>query len=248
MFFLNSSLGKPPSSCNEILYWKISQDPSRLFIMNFLPIFLAIVFGIGFFIFIQVFGRPPRLTLSNKEILIFLFGIPIILAFHEFVHGTVMQSLGARPKYGFWKKGLMFYAKAPGYAFKRNQYILIVLAPLLSLIVLICLGLVLLESNSFVWVLAIWAIVNASSSNADTRITVLVLRYPRSAYVVDELDGMRIFLPQSDTMAKREARPDNAQHRVHWTPAILRYTSHRAVIWFRVFSAPKQSPLLPQRQ
>ena len=202
MFPKYSPLDKPPSGYKEVLYWKINEEPSRFVIMNFLPILLAILFGIGFYIFIQVFGGSPQLTLSNQDLLIFLIGIPIVIALHEFVHGIVMQSFGARPRYGFWKKGLMFYAKAPGYAFKRNLYALIVLAPLLSLSVLICLGISLLASNSIVWVLALWAIVNASAANADLWITTLVLRYPRSAYVIDERDGIRILLPQSDVRAK----------------------------------------------
>ena len=202
MFPQNSPLGKPPSGYKEALYWKINEEPSRFVITNFLPILLAILFGIGFYIFIQVFGGSPQLALSNQELLIFLIGIPIVIALHEFVHGIVMQSFGARPRYGFWKKGLMFYAKAPGYAFKRNQYALIVLAPLLSLSVLICLGIFLLASNSIVWVLALWAIVNASAANADVWITALVLRYPSSAYVIDERDGIRILLLQSDARAE----------------------------------------------
>jgi hypothetical protein len=198
----NAPLGKTPSGYNEVLYWKISEEPKRLVIMNFLPILLAIVFGISFFIFIRVFGGSPQLTLSNQGILIFLIGIPIILALHEFVHGIIMQSFGARPRYGFWIKGLMFYAKAPGYTFQRNQYALIVLAPLVSISVLMCLGIFLLASNSIVWVLALWAIVNASAANADVWITALVLRYPRSAYIVDERDGMRILLAEGDAKVK----------------------------------------------
>jgi hypothetical protein len=198
----NSSLGKPPSSYNEVLYWKISEEPSRLMIMNLLPVLLAILFGIGFFLFVQVFGGSPQLTLSNTRFLIFLAGIPITFVLHEFMHGIVMQSFGARPRYGFWRQGLMFYAKAPGYAFKRNQYVFVVLAPLLSLSILMCLGIFLLASNSIVWVLALWAIVNASAANADVWITAIVLRYPRSAYVVDERDGMRILLPQSEAKAE----------------------------------------------
>jgi hypothetical protein len=198
----NSSLGKPPSSYNEVLYWKISEEPNRLVIMNLLPVLLAIVIGTGFFVFIQVFGGSPQLTLSNTEILIFLVGIPIILALHEFLHGIVMQSLGARPRYGFWRQGLMFYAKTPGYAFTRNQYALMVLAPLLSLSILMGLGIFFLAGNLIVWVLALWAIVNASAANVDVWITTIVLRYPRSVYVVDERDGMRILLPQSEAKAE----------------------------------------------
>jgi membrane protein YdbS with pleckstrin-like domain len=99
-------------------------------------------------------------------------------------------------------RGLMFYAKAPGYAFQRNQYTLMILAPLLSISVLMFLGILLLASTSLVWVLALWAIVNASAANVDIWITALVLRYPKSAYVVDEQDGMRILLPESNAMAE----------------------------------------------
>jgi hypothetical protein len=198
----NSRLGKPPSGYKEVLYWKINEEPSRLVVMNVLPMLLAILFGMGFYIFIQVFGGSPQLALSTRNLVIFLIGAPLLLAFHEFVHGIVMKSFGARPRYGFWMRGLMFYAKAPGYAFQRNQYTLMILAPLLSISVLMFLGILLLASTSLVWVLALWAIVNASAANVDIWITALVLRYPKSAYVVDEQDGMRILLPESNAMAE----------------------------------------------
>lgn len=198
----NSPLGEPFSNYHEVLYWKIGEQSRRLVAMNLLSILLAVVFGIGFFLFIRVFGGSPSFALSNKGILIFLIGLPIVLALHEFVHGIMMRCYGARPRYGFWMKGLMFYAKAPGHGFKRNQYALIVLAPLIILSAIACLGIVLLSGNSIVWVLALWGIVNASAANADTWITALVLQYPRSAYIVDEQDGMRIFLQHSGSMAE----------------------------------------------
>ena len=194
----NSPLGKSPSGYKEVLYWKINEEPRRFVILYFLPILLAILIGIGNYFFVQVFGGSPLLALNNQELLIFLVGIPIVLALHEFVHGFVMQSFGAIPRYGFWKRGLMFYAKAPGHYFKRNQYALIILAPLLSLSVFICLGIFWLASNSFVWVLALWAIVNASAANVDVWITALVFRYPGSTYVIDEQDGIRILVLQVD--------------------------------------------------
>jgi hypothetical protein len=200
--FPTPPLGLPRSRYDEALYWRIEEDPSRLLIMNLLPVLLAIVFGIGFFTLIRVLGGSPRLAMGNREILIFAIGIPIVLALHEFVHGIVMRGFGARPRYGFWRKGLMFYAKAPGYAFERNHYALIVLAPLLSLSILISLGTVLLAGSSIVWVLALWAIVNASAANVDVWIATLVLSYPRSAYVVDERDGLRILKSQSPANAK----------------------------------------------
>lgn len=202
MFPQNSPVGKPLPGYKEVLYWKINEAPSRLLVMNVLPVLLAILFGTGFCIFIQVFGGSPPLALSTRNFVIFLIGTPIIVAFHEFVHGIVMHSFGARPRYGFWMQGLMFYAKAPGYIFQRNQYALMVLAPLVCVSILMCLGIFLLASNSIVWVLTLWAIVNASAANADIWIITLVLRYPGSAYVVDEQDGMRILLPERDAMSE----------------------------------------------
>ncbi|MGD0707236.1 MAG: DUF3267 domain-containing protein [Anaerolineaceae bacterium] len=194
----NSVSGKPPSDYKEVLYWKISEKAGRIAMMNLLPIPLAVVFGISFFIFVRLFGNSPKFIWSDNEILIFLIGTIVVLVLHEFVHGLTMQAFGAKAKYGFWGKGLMFYAKAPGYAFKRNQYLIIILGPLVCLSILACCGIAIQSGTSIVWLFAIWAIVNASASGGDVWITAIVLRYPASAFVVDERDGMRIYLPQSD--------------------------------------------------
>lgn len=195
MSIADSLSGKPPSDYKEVLHWKITEKANHIVIMNLLPIPLAIVFGIGLFIFVRMFGRPPKIMWSGTETLIFIIGIIIVIALHEFVHAVAMQTFGAKPKYGFWGKGLMFYAKAPGYAFKRNQYVIILLSPLVSLSVLACCGILLQSGTSMVWLLALWAIINASAAGGDLWITAIVLRYASPAYVVDERDGMRIFLP-----------------------------------------------------
>ncbi len=93
----------------------------------------------------------------------------------------------------------MFYAKAPGHAFKRDQYVIILLSPLVGLSVLAVCGILIQPGTSIVWLLAIWAIINASAASGDLWITAIVLRYPSNVKVVDERDGMRILLPQSDT-------------------------------------------------
>jgi hypothetical protein len=195
MSISNSLSGKPPSNYREVLYWKINEKAGRIAMMNSLSIPLAIVFGIGFYIFVRMFGTSPKIIWDDNAIFIFLIGIPIVLLAHEFIHGVVMQSYGAKVKYGFWGQGLMFYAKAPGYAFKRYQYLIIVLGPLVILSILAGCGIVFLSGTSLVWLFAIWAILNASASNGDLWITAVVLRYPASTYIIDELNGMRIFMP-----------------------------------------------------
>lgn len=196
MSILKTHSSKPPSNYKEVLYWKVSEKASRIVIMNLLSIPLAFVFGIGFFIFIRLFGKSPEFMFGNsKQDLILLIGIFITVVFHEIAHGFAMQFFGAQAKYGFIWKGLMFYATAPGYAFKRNQYIIVSLAPLVSLSILACCGILIQAGTSVVWLLAIWATINGSATIGDLWITTIVLRYPSSAYVIDERDGMRIFLP-----------------------------------------------------
>jgi len=192
--------GTPPSDYKEVLYWKISEKTGRIVIMNLLSVPLAFVFGIGFYFFVRIFGEPPKFIVHNsKQDLILLVGIFIIVTLHELAHGVAMQTFGAQPKYGFMWKGLMFYATSPGYAFQRNQYIIVSLAPLASLSILACCGILIFAGTSLVWLLAIWATINASAAIGDLWITTIVLGYPSNAYVIDERDGMRISMPQSES-------------------------------------------------
>lgn len=188
--------GKLPPNYKEVLYWKIGEKASRLVLMNLLSIPLALVSGFGFFIFVQLFGRPPAFSFGDSQQATILFiGIIITLILHEIMHGLAMRIFGARAKFSFeWKK-LMVIAAAPGHAFQRNQYLVFCLAPLVVLSILACCGIVIQAGTSTVWSLAIWATINASMAIGDLWIAALVLRYHSSAYVIDEQDGMRIFLP-----------------------------------------------------
>ncbi len=190
--------GKLPSNYKEVLYWKIGEKASRLVLMNLLSIPLALVSGFGFFIFVQLLGKPPKFTFDDsKQTVILFIGVIITIILHEITHGFGMRIFGARTKYSFeWKK-LMIIAAAPGHAFQRNQYLVFCLAPLVVLSILACCGIVVQAGTSAVWFLAIWATINASMAIGDLWIAALALRYDSSAYIVDEQDGMRIFLPSN---------------------------------------------------
>jgi hypothetical protein len=192
--------GRQPPEYKEVLYWKISEKSSRVIIMNILSIPLAIAFGIGFFVFVALFGRPQKITIEILNFgLILIIGIIAVVVLHELAHGIAMQAYGAQAKYGFIWKGLMFYATSPGYAFQRNQYLVVILAPLVSLSILACLGILVLAGTTMVWMLAVWATINGSAAIGDLWIMTIVLRYPSRAYVIDEHDGMRIFMPDNDS-------------------------------------------------
>jgi len=192
--------GKPPPEYKEVLYWKISDKTSRAIIMNLLSLPLAIVFGIGFFVFVNMFGKPQEINIEILNFgLILIIGIIAIVILHELAHGIAMQAYGAQAKYGFIWKGLMFYATSPGYAFQRNQYIVIILAPLVSLSILACLGILVLAGTTVVWMLAVWGTINGSAAIGDLWIMTIALHYPSYAYVIDEHDGMRVFMPENES-------------------------------------------------
>ena len=196
--------GTLPPNYEQVLHWKVTQNIWCVIILNILALPLGIIIGIFFFIFLFQFGQPPIVKFYDSEqFLIFaLLSTALVLIVHEWVHGIAMQAYGARPKYGIIWKGLMLYASAPSYAFGRNKYLVIALAPLVVLSLLACLGILLLAGSTIVWMLPVYALTNGGGSIGDLWMSVIVLRYPSHAYVVDERDGMRVFVPKdNETLA-----------------------------------------------
>lgn len=195
----NTFSGKPPSDYQEVLYWRIAERTGRIITMNLLSIPLALLFGIGFFYFVRLFGKSPEnVSFNSVQAVVLLVGILLVFVLHELSHGIAMQAFGATPRYGVIWKGMMFFATAPGYAFPRNQYLVISLAPLVSLSILACFGILIQVGTSNVWFWAVWAMVNGSGTIGDLWITSITLRYPEHAYIIDERDGIRVFLPNSE--------------------------------------------------
>lgn len=189
--------GTMPSDYKEVLFWKVTQNIWRVITLNLLALPLGLIIGVAFFIFLFQFGQPPIVKFYNskQELILLFLSTALVLLVHEWVHGITMQAYGARPKYGIIWKGLMFYASAPGYAFRRNQYLVVALAPLVVLSLLACLGILLLAGSPIVWMMPVYAVTNGGGSIGDLWMSLMILRYPSHAYVVDERDGMRIFLP-----------------------------------------------------
>lgn len=195
MITSSSPSGRPSAAYTEALYWRVRDGSGRLIKINLLALPLAAVFGLGFVWMAQHLGKAPKLAWDALNGVVFVIGIVGVLALHECVHGLLMRAFGARPRYGFYARGGMFYAKAPGYRFTRRQYLIVVLGPLVGLSLLACAGIGLLAGTSMVWYVALWGVVNASAANADSWIAAVVLQHPADAHVVDELDGLRVLVP-----------------------------------------------------
>jgi hypothetical protein len=189
--------GAVPPNYHEVLYWKITQSRGRLVILNLIAIPLLLVSSAFFFLFAVLFGRvlEAKVTGSTTELVVLLVAIAILIVLHELTHGITAQFYGAHPQYGFLWKGLMFYATMPGYAFTRNQYLVVILMPLVGLSLVAMIGIIGLAGSSLAVLLTLCAIFNATGAIGDLWILLIVVRYPPQAYIVDERDGLRVFLP-----------------------------------------------------
>ncbi len=197
---LSADRGVLPPNYHEVLYWKITELRSRGILMNLLAVPLTGLCCVLLGAWIFFFGRLSEVSLgaSSLDLVWILLTILLTIPLHELVHGICMRVFGAHPRFGFLPRMFMFYATSPGYAFPRNQYLAVALAPLVILSLLAGLGIVLLAGHSILLLIAVGALINGSGAIGDLWMSVIVLRYPVPAYVIDERDGMRIFLPQED--------------------------------------------------
>jgi len=166
--------------------------------MNILSIFFFVIYGFIFSWLAFSLGKSDGefRIISLSMIGLALAGVLLTLVLHELTHGLTMQMFGARPKYGIIWKGLMLYATSPGYAYRRNNYVVIALAPFVFLSILAVLGMWLLQGTLWIALLGICGSLNAAGAIGDMWMTMIVLRYPATTYVMDERDGIRVFLPK----------------------------------------------------
>ena len=186
--------GALPDDYRLVLHWQVTQKPIRVIVSQLLALLAFILFGLIFSIVAVSLGKlPSQFEFGLGEMGSVLLGILLALGLHELTHGLVMQLFGAKPEYGILWKGLMLYATSPGYAYHRNNYVVILLAPFVVLTTLVILGIWLLQGTAWVALLAICGVFNASGAVGDIWIATIVLKYPTTAYVMDERDGVRVF-------------------------------------------------------
>jgi sterol desaturase/sphingolipid hydroxylase (fatty acid hydroxylase superfamily) len=175
----------------------VTEKRSRVITLNILGVLLFVIFGLIFSSLAVSLGKlPSQGEYGLSEIGLAFVGILLTFVLHELTHGLVMRIFGARPKYGILWKGMMFYATSPGYAYHRNNYVVIALAPFVFISILVVLGMWLLQGTLWVALLGICGIINASGAIGDMGITRIVLRYATTAFIMDERDGIRVFLPK----------------------------------------------------
>lgn len=204
--------GAMPDAYHEVLYWKVTEKPSRLIFIQALALISFFLFGLLFVSLAISLGKLPlsgSFALGLRESGVLLIGIGLTLVAHELTHGLVMRLAGATPRYGIVWKRMLLYATSPGYAYQRNTYVVILLAPFALISVLAVLGIWLAPGSSWTTLFVICGAVNASGAIGDMWMTQIALRYPSAARMMDERDGMRVFVlhgPLSDRPSPQRLR------------------------------------------
>jgi hypothetical protein len=109
--------GSLPNDYQEVLNWRVTGKPGRVIAVQILSVLSLVIFGVIFFGLAVTLGKSPTQgEFGLREIGAVFVGILLALALHELTHGLVMQTYGAKPKYGILWKGPMLYATSPGYA------------------------------------------------------------------------------------------------------------------------------------
>lgn len=202
--------GALPAAYHEVLYWRVTEKTSRLILIQVLALVSFVLFGLLFASLAISMGKLPTsgsFTLGLRESGALCIGIVLTVVVHELTHGLVMRRAGATPRYGIFWKGLMLYATSSGYTYHRTTYAVILLAPFVLISALAVLGIWLVPGLLWVILFIICGAVNASGAIGDLWMTQIVLRYPRTARIMDDRDGMRIFVlnePPLESMRRKD--------------------------------------------
>jgi hypothetical protein len=116
----------------------------------------------------------------------------LVLPLHELVHGATIQYFGHQAKYGIKPLKGVLYATADGAYFWRDQYLVMLLAPLVVISILCTLVSLFLPFIWGFWVM-VAAVMNATGAVGDLWMAAAARRFPRGVLICDEKDGMRVF-------------------------------------------------------
>lgn len=190
--------GSVPGSFQQEFRWKLSDYPAWVTRIQILGIMLFFISGIPLMVLALWNGNSSgSFSIDIREIgtcFAAFASLPVTLIMHELVHGLTMTVFGARPQYGSRLKQLLFFATSPGFAFQRNAYIFVTLAPLVLLSIPLVLGTFILRGTIWAMVMALCTAFNIGGAAGDLAITRMVLRYYKNSYIVDEKDGFRVLI------------------------------------------------------
>lgn len=192
-----------PAGYAEVEYLVLTR-PGPLFVLNVLslvllaPFFVLMALWTTFIIDLR--GPFPADPLANVPELVRWLGVFGVLLLHEWIHGRAIRRAGHRPRYGWKTVGIgplrvpvVLYATADGAYFRRDEFLLVALAPLVVITLAGMLLVALLPDAVGVYV-SVAVMLNGGGAIGDLWMSAVALGYPRQALIRDEADSIRIYL------------------------------------------------------
>ncbi len=169
----------------------------RLNLAALIPLFAMLVFMAVWQVIVgqlRVMGILPA-PIFNIELpwwASLVVSLVIVLPLHELLHGLTIRYYGHPVKYGFKPQLGILYALAENALFRRREYIVILLMPIV-VITLLGMAINALAGDGLAYTVALGVIFNAGGAIGDLWMTGIVLRYPARVIVKDETTGFSIF-------------------------------------------------------
>lgn len=142
-------------------------------------------------------GPVFALTVTLVDGLLLIAAAIGIVVAHEAVHGLAMLGFGARPRFGIKWELMAAYAVASGHLFGRDAFLVVALTPLLTLTPVMWALAWWVPSGALWTALALAGVLNTVGAIGDLYMAWQVARHPASARVLDEEDGMTVFVQAS---------------------------------------------------
>lgn len=194
-YHLISAQDNATGEYRQVDYMRVEDEAARLNQIWLLG-FVVAVAAFAFFFLARNLGKlPATFKLGPVEILMGIIALVATLVVQAWMYILVLRHYGAKPKVGMFRNNVIAYISAPGYGLRRNSIIVTALLPLAVLIGLAFIGIWLTQGTSWVALFAFIAVVSAGASASHLWEIVHLLRYPSSAWAVDDEHGMRILLP-----------------------------------------------------
>ncbi len=190
-----SPIHELPPGYAEITYVLLTEDQLllRLNLLAAVPVVLMVAFMALWWAVVSQ-GRASDPSIPVPWWLALFVIIVVVLPLHELIHGIVIRARGQHVRYGAKLSKGVLYATADEALFRRNEYVAVALAPLVTITLLVMVLMALLPQG-WAYYAGIAAVLNAGGAVGDLWTVSIVLRYPPQALVRDEADGFRIYAP-----------------------------------------------------
>jgi len=131
-------------------------------------------------------------------ILIAISTVVFTMLFHEFIHGIAISMYGGKPRYG---AGVAHYIlpylyTTTGTIFRRNQFIIILIAPLIVISVLGIISMIVFPTIAHWFIIPLT--INAAGAIGDLWMTASIVRYPKHILLADDHSGLTIYGKSTD--------------------------------------------------